>query len=66
MSANDDFARDFSPRVREAQAMVADTAKCSLDDALALMTGDADLSDESLDQVAEEILSGRLRFDPPE
>ena len=64
--STDEFARDFSDHVREAQAMVAETAKCSLDDALALMTGDADLSDESLEQVAEEILSGRLRFDPPE
>ena len=64
--STDEFARDFSDRVREAQATVAETAKCSLDEALALMTGDADLSDESLEQVAEEILGGRLRFDPPE
>jgi hypothetical protein len=61
-----EFARDFSDRVREAQAMVAESAKCSLDDALELMTGDADLSDESLEQVAEEIISGRLHFDPPD
>jgi len=64
--SSDEFASDFSPRVRQAQAMVAETAKCSLDDALELMTGDADLSDESLEQVAEEILSGRLHFGPPE
>jgi hypothetical protein len=64
--SSDEFASDFSPRVRQAQAMVAETAKCSLDDALELMTGDADLSNESLEQVAEEILSGRLHFDPPE
>ena len=64
--STDEFARDFSPRVREAQAMVAESAKCSLDDALELMTGDAGLSDESLEQVAEEILSGRLHFGPPE
>ena len=64
--SSDEFASDFSPRVRQAQAMVAETAKCSLDDALELMTSDADLSDESLEQVAEEVLSGRLRFDPPE
>ena len=61
-----EFARDFSDRVRQAQAMVAESAKCSLDDALELMTGDADLSDESLEQVAEEIISGRLHFDPPD
>jgi len=64
--STDEFAKDFSPRVREAQAMVAESAKCSLDDALELMTGDAGLSDESLEQVAEEILSGRLHFGPPE
>jgi len=61
-----EFDRDFSDRVRQAQAMVAESAKCSLDDALELMTGDADLSDESLEQVAEEVLSGRLHFGPPE
>jgi len=61
-----EFAGDFSERVRQAQAMVAESAKCSLDDALELMTGDADLSDESLEQVAEEVLSGRLHFGPPE
>jgi hypothetical protein len=64
--STDEFAMDFSARVREAQAKVAETAKCSLDDALALMTSEADLDDESLEQVAEEILSGRLHFDPPE
>jgi len=46
--STDEFARDFSDRVRQAKAMVAESAKCSLDDALELMTGDADLSDESL------------------
>lgn len=66
MSTNDEFAMDFSARVREAQAMVAEQAKCSLDDALELMTGDAGLSDESLEQVAEEVLIGRLHFGPPE
>jgi hypothetical protein len=30
------------------------------------MTGDADFSDESLEQVAEEVLSGKLHFGPPE
>jgi hypothetical protein len=64
--SSDEFAKDFSPRVRQAQAMVAESAKCSLDDALELMTGDADFSDESLEQVAEEILSGKLHFGPPE
>jgi len=64
--SSDEFAKDFSPRVRQAQAMVAESAKCSLDDALELMTGDADFSDESLEQVADEILSGKLHFGPPE
>jgi hypothetical protein len=64
--STDEFAKDFSERVRQAQAMVAESAKCSLDDALELMTGDADFSDESLEQVAEEVLSGKLHFGPPE
>jgi hypothetical protein len=64
--STDEFAKDFSDRVRQAQAMVAESAKVSLDDALELMTGDADFSDESLEQVAEEILSGKLHFGPPE
>ena len=64
--STDDFAGDLSARVREAQAKVAETANCSLDDALALMTSDGDLSDESLEQVAEEVLSGRLHFGPPQ
>ena len=62
----DEFAMDFSPRVRQAQQMVAEAAKCSLDDALELMTGSADLTDESLEQIAEEILSGKVQFSPPE
>jgi hypothetical protein len=65
MSTNE-FAMDFSARVRQAQAMVAETAKCSPDDALELMTSSADLDDESLEQVAEEVLSGRLHFGPQE
>jgi hypothetical protein len=65
MSTNE-FETDFSPRVRQAQAMVAEQAKCSPDDALELMTGEADLTDELLEQVAEEVLSGRLQFTPPE
>jgi hypothetical protein len=65
MSTNE-FDKDFSARVRQAQAAVAESAKCSLDDALELMTDSADLADESLEQIAEEILSGRLQFGPPE
>ena len=64
MSTNE-FAGDFSDRVREAQAIVSETAKCSLDEALALMTSEADLDDESLEQIAAEVLGGRLHFDPP-
>jgi hypothetical protein len=65
MSTNE-FAKDFSERVRQAQAMVAETAKCSPEDALEFMTSSANLDDESLEQVAEEVLSGRLQFSPPE
>src|SRR5204862_34773 len=61
-----EFAMDFSERVRQAQAIVAETAKCSPEDALELMTSAADLDDESLEQVAGEVLSGRLHFSPPE
>ena len=65
MSTNE-FAKDFSARVRQAQAMVAETAQCSPDDALELMTSSANLDDESLEEVAEEVLSGRLHFGPQE
>ena len=65
MTTNE-FEMDFSARVREAQAIVAETAKCSPEDALELMTSTANLEYESLDQVADEVLSGRLHFDPPE
>lgn len=65
MSTNE-FAKDFSARVRQAQELVAESAKCSLDDALELMTDSADLTDESLEQLADEILSGRVQFGPPE
>ena len=65
MSTNE-FAKDFSARVRQAQAMVAETARCSPDDALELMTSSANLDDESLEEVAEEVLSGRLHFGPQE
>jgi AmiR/NasT family two-component response regulator len=61
-----EFAKDFSERVLKAQAIVVETAKCSPEDALELMTSSANLDDESLEQVAEEILSGRLHFSPPE
>jgi AmiR/NasT family two-component response regulator len=64
--STDEFARDFSARVRQAQAMVAETAKCSAEDALELMTSSANLDDETLEQVAEEVLSGRLHFSPQE
>jgi len=64
MTTNE-FEMDFSARVREAQAIVAETAKCSAEDALELMTSTANLEYESLDQVADEVLSGRLHFDPP-
>jgi len=64
--ATDEFARDFSDRVRQAQAMVSEQAKCSLDEALELMTGEADLTDEQLEQVADEILDGRVHFGPAE
>ena len=63
MSSNE-FERDFSERVRQAIEKVAAQADVSPEDALALMTSEADLTDEQLNEVAEEVLSGRVDFTP--
>jgi hypothetical protein len=46
-----------------AQAMVSIQADCSLDEALELMMQVARAADESLEQVAVEIVNGNVRFD---
>ena len=52
-----------SDRVHQAQGMVSVQAACSLDEALALMQATAAETAKTLDDVADEVLSRRLRFD---
>lgn len=48
----------------DAQALVADQAECSLQGALELMARAARASDESVQNIAEQVLAGRIRFSP--
>jgi hypothetical protein len=57
---------EFPVSVYQAQGMVAVQADCSLDDALALMTSSAEATYEKLLEVADEVISGRVRFAPPD
>ena len=50
-------------RVARAQRMVSEQASCSVDQALALMENTAVAADTTLDQLATEILDGKVRFD---
>ena len=51
--------------VAMAQVMVAEQADCSIYEALALMQNTAEATVETLDVVADEVVNGRVRFDPP-
>ncbi len=48
----------------DAQALVADQADCSPQRALELMARAARASDESVQNIAEQVLAGRIRFSP--
>jgi AmiR/NasT family two-component response regulator len=52
-----------SDRVHQAQGMVSVQAGCSLEAALALMQATARETDNTLDEVADEVISRRLRYD---
>lgn len=43
--------------------MVSVQAACSLDEAIALMQATADATGKTLDDVADDVISRRLRFD---
>ena len=48
----------------DAQVLVADQAECSLQQALELMTRAARAGDESVQNVAEQVLAGKIWFSP--
>ena len=48
----------------DAQVLVADQAECSLQRALELIVRAARASDESVENVAEQVLAGKIRFSP--
>jgi len=52
-----------SDRVHQAQGMVSVQAGCSVDEALALMQATARETGNTLDEVADEVISRRLRYD---
>jgi AmiR/NasT family two-component response regulator len=54
---------EYSDRVHQAQGMVSVQADCSLDEALALMQATASATDKTLDDVADDVIGRRLRFD---
>jgi hypothetical protein len=60
MSARD----DHHPLVSQASGMVSVQADCSLDDALALMKERAQVSGESLLEIAAATVDRRIRFEP--
>ena len=45
--------------------MVSTQANCTSEAALALMRDTAAAADTTLEQVAQEVVAGRVRFDPP-
>jgi len=49
--------------IYHAQGMVSVQAGCSMDAALALMQNTADATDATLEEVAEEVVARRVRFD---
>jgi AmiR/NasT family two-component response regulator len=54
---------EHSDAVHQAQGMVSVQAACSLDEAIALMQATADATGKTLDDVADDVISRRLRFD---
>lgn len=57
------FRTRHSATVLQAQGMVSVQANCSFDDALLLMETTAHATGETLEQVAIEVVAGRVRFD---
>ena len=56
---------DLTDEVYQAQGMVAAQAGCSLDRALALMIDTAEATDETLQQIADEVVAMRVSFRVP-
>jgi AmiR/NasT family two-component response regulator len=49
--------------IRAAQRVVVEQAGCTMDEALVLLRDTAEASDESIEAIAELVLSGEVRFD---
>jgi AmiR/NasT family two-component response regulator len=54
---------DGNGRILRAQVMVSEKAGCTSDEALGLMALRADALDQSLIQVANDVIDGRVRLD---
>ena len=51
------------PEVQEAQRIVSRQGNCSMGDALARMISTAEVTDETLEQIAQLVIRGGVRFD---
>jgi AmiR/NasT family two-component response regulator len=54
-----------SARIHQAQGIVSAQAECSLTDAMRLMVDSAQAADVTLEEVADEIIAGRVSYRPP-
>ena len=54
---------DGNGRILRAQDMVSETAGCTSDEALGMMALRADTLDQSLVQVANDVIDGRVRLE---
>jgi len=52
--------------VYQAQGMVSVQAGCPLATALALMQNTAEATDETMEYIAEQVVTGQVRFDTPQ
>ena len=53
----------YDALVDQARAMVSTQSNCTLDDALAWLSEIAAATDETLEAIAELVVSGEIRFD---
>jgi AmiR/NasT family two-component response regulator len=61
--SGDGAGMEYSPRVYQAQGVVAVRAGCSMSEALALMKNTAQATGETLESIAAEVLNHAVRFD---
>ena len=58
------LAAQHSPQVIEAQRIVSLQCDCSMNDALELLHNTAEVTDETLEQIARMVIHGSVTFDP--